>query len=560
MAKRFLTLLLITALALGLCAGGVMAEEEKTVNTYTLMAKATPTQGNWSEMWFFEYIEDMLGIKVDITQVSEESFDEKKNLAFATNSIPDFFVGGLTDVDIVTYANQGFIVPLEEYITDENTPVITSWFRAIDGYESALYYPDGHIYNMQGFNTIPREQSTQRYWINKTWAETAIGKLPATTDEYYEFLKYIKDNDMDGDGDVANEIPLGGKFKTIGAQASYYDSMLPILFAFGMTERTIEAMDGTVQFNPTSPNYKEFLKYMNKLYTEGLLDNEYFTQTDDQYKAKIAQGVVGAFNDYACWVSDPTENWKNFSSNYPMTSEVNDQQIWGARDLQLIRQFVITNKCADPGDLLRLANFTMTSGYNGPNDELDEEFIAMLGDDLETVIRRDSGSLSQDRGAELGTWEKYPEYGWYWDEYEDDFGKFWSITQKYPEDEYAGQNDFRDAIMSPSAFPVSYYRLARQSTDKEWQLTADVAEYNTPFYHIGWSNNIKFDEKEAEDLSLLQVDLEAYADQMISKFIIGDLDIDAEFDNYVEGCKTRGLDRYVEIYQSAYDRWASAGK
>ena len=31
---------------------------------------------------------------------------------------------------------------------------------------------------------------------------------------------------------------------------------------------------------------------MNKLYTEGLLDAEYFTQTADQFKAKLAQGFV----------------------------------------------------------------------------------------------------------------------------------------------------------------------------------------------------------------------------------------------------------------------------
>ena len=57
------------------------------------------------------------------------------------------------------------------------------------------------------------------------------------------------------------------------------------MFGFGMTERTKEAVDGVVQYNPAQPVFKEFLKYMNKLYTEGLLDSAYFTQTDDQYKA-----------------------------------------------------------------------------------------------------------------------------------------------------------------------------------------------------------------------------------------------------------------------------------
>ena len=42
---------------------------------------------------------------------------------------------------------------------------------------------------------------------------------------------------------------------------------------------------------------------------------------------------------------------------------------------------------------------------------------------------------------------------------------------------------------------------------------------------------------------------------MIGRFISSDADIDAEFDEFVEGMKSRGVDRYVEIYQVAHDRW-----
>ena len=55
-------------------------------------------------------------------------------------------------------------------------------------------------------------------------------------------------------------------------------------------------------------------------------------------------------------------------------------------------------------------------------------------------------------------------------------------------------------------------------------------------------------------MSLLESDLASYVDQMVSKFIIGDVSIDNEWDNFVKGCESRGIARYVEIYQTAYDR------
>lgn len=556
--KRLVTLLLSLALVLSLCTFAI-AESETEVKTYSLMARVSATQGNWDNYWFFEYIEEKLGIAFDITQVSEESFEEKKNLAFATNTLPDLFTGGLSDADIAMYGAQGIIVPLEDYINEEYTPVIKAWFDIIDGYEAALYYPDGHIYNMQGFMIVPRELPTQRYWINNEWATKAIGKLPETIDEYYEYLKYVKENDMNGDGDASNEIPLGGKYKTINTvNASYYDAIRPTIFAFGITERQFEAFDGVVQYNPASAQWKEFLAFMNKCYAEGLLDNEYFTQTDDQYKAKLAQGVVGAFNDWASWLNIPEDEiWMQYTSNTPMTSESFTEKRWGARDLQLVRQFVITNQCEDPQDLMRLANFTMTDDFDGPDAYLSDERTELVGDYKDLLILDESGRLSQWRGAKLGTWDAHPDWGWSWKELEDEFGKYWAVDMDYPKDEYPTMNNFLETIMSPNVFPIPNQRLERQTTVKEDTLTSQVAEYNTPYAYVGWSDNIKLTAEEADEVAMLQVDIEAYVDQMYGKFIVGEADLEAEYDAYVEGLKARGLDRYVEIYQTAYDRWAA---
>ena len=78
---------------------------------------------------------------------------------------------------------------------------------------------------------------------------------------------------------------------------------------------------------PTVPVYKEFLKYMNKLYSEELTDQEYFSQTDDLRKAKQAQGLVACFTDHAAWLNIPDEDiWRQYGSIEPMTSEFNSKK------------------------------------------------------------------------------------------------------------------------------------------------------------------------------------------------------------------------------------------
>src|SRR5690625_6667301 len=56
-----------------------------------------------------------------------------------------------------------------------------------------------------------------------------------------------------------------------------------LMGAFGyLGSNDINVIDDEVIFVPETDNYKEFLKYMNKLYSEGLLDQETFTQDAQQ--------------------------------------------------------------------------------------------------------------------------------------------------------------------------------------------------------------------------------------------------------------------------------------
>ena len=57
------------------------------------------------------------------------------------------------------------------------------------------------------------------------------------------------------------------------------------------------------------------------------------------------------------------------------------------------------------------------------------------------------------------------------------------------------------------------------------------------------------------EISKLAADYESYALECRDKFITGDMDIEKEYDSYVEKVRTMGLTRALEIKQDAYDRY-----
>ena len=57
---------------------------------------------------------------------------------------------------------------------------------------------------------------------------------------------------------------------------------------------------------------------------------------------------------------------------------------------------------------------------------------------------------------------------------------------------------------------------------------------------------------------LISTDLEAYVEQMEAQMIIGEIDIETGFDTMVKGCQDRNLSRYLQILQTAYDRYVDA--
>lgn len=66
--------------------------------------------------------------------------------------------------------------------------------------------------------------------------------------------------------------------------------------------------------------------------------------------------------------------------------------------------------------------------------------------------------------------------------------------------------------------------------------------------------NVFFTEDEIEEIGILKTDIESYVMQKYAQWIV-EGGVDAEWDTFQAQLKKMNVDRYIELYQTAYDRY-----
>ena len=97
-------------------------------------------------------------------------------------------------------------------------------------------------------------------------------EMPTTTDELEEVLKAFKAQDANGNGDPNDEIPF-----STDPNNKYLEGMTGY-FGMPMTKEALTVVDGETAYAGLSSEYRQCLSWLNRLYEQGLIDTEIFTQ------------------------------------------------------------------------------------------------------------------------------------------------------------------------------------------------------------------------------------------------------------------------------------------
>lgn len=480
----------------------------------------------WEDLASAQALEELTGIDFDYVTPPDTDFQTKLNLAFASDELPDVIFGAgskLSNSQQADYGSQGRLLALEDLI-DKYAPNLKAILDKHPEFKKSITAPDGHIYSLP--RLYPEESSNPLYisplWYNGDWLEKlGVKELPKTTDDLYDLLVRFKNEDPNGNG-KQDEIPLSDGNKLLLIRTW----LMP---AFGMKSQTIEEVDGKVRFAAATDEYKEYLAFLNKCYSEGLLDKEVFSQSADQYQGNTETNKVGLFGAYASYMS--TGKNPDDAITDPMfqqlTSDVQDTPLAPGHPRVSTGTFAITNKCASPEAAMRWADYLYT----------------------------DEGAALMSQGPE-GNWWKYEENS------DGEKVRVYTGEDKQKMEEDRGKVGMDYGLVTPG--------VAVDSSDDPVRANADdpLQTKWTKFYE----NEIKekvmscaevpfpvvyMTKDEIDKVAENSTDITTYVEQMEAKFITGVESLD-KYDDYVKTLKDMGLDDYVKVYQEAYDRWAKA--
>jgi len=539
--KKSLTkaLLLLSLVALYGCGGHSQKDSKKsdvTVNKTgfpiveeTLnMTMIAPGAGlaEWADMPTLTSYAEMTNIDWKFTTPPLTDFATKLNLAFASGDIQDVIFGAsssnLTRGMEVDYGSQGILLPLEDYI-DEYAPNLAKILEENPDIRKSITSPDGHIYSLPSI-----DRSATAIWIrgpiwyNGQWLDALdVKEVPKTIDEFYELLVRMRDEDPNGNG-KKDEIPL--------TDVKMESTRPWLLGAFGIKAFGIEEVDGKVRYAPITDNYRGYLEFMNKLYTESLLDKEVFSQSDEQKKGKGQNNQIGVFPD---WYSFFTLGQNEDEAlNNPMfqtlTSDYSKEPLVAGSPRMGTGTFAITSNCESPEAAMRWVDYLYSAEgrqfFNqGPEGEMWEYAENSKGEQVRVFTDKVDLDATEDFRGTIT-----PDYG--------------IQMPGYSVDLPALKKDVDDPDTTP------FQEFIKSETE---QKIAPFAEVAFPVTYLT--------KEEQDSVSAVATDLQTYIEQMEAKFITGveKLD-DAGWDKYVETIKSMGVEDYVKVYQQVYDRWAKS--
>jgi putative aldouronate transport system substrate-binding protein len=464
---------------------------------------------NLNDILLWNDYKKLTNVNVEWTDVIREQMVEKRNIVMASGDLPDAFYGNRFSVaDLQKYGQQGAFIPLNNLI-EKYAPNLKKLMDQDASIKKAITMVDGNIYSVPtlvdpNFKAV---KTAQYLWYQKSLLDKLGLSAPKTTDEFYNFLKKVKETEP-------NLIPLSG-----GASASNF--IPTIEGSWGLADHGMghpyvdtDPKTNALRFIPAASEYKEMLQYINKLFTEGLLDKDTFSASVDQ---QIANGIAGKYAVLPGGDPGPVMKQNGYIPGVTLKGPHGDE--------------LFSNTISN---IFHTGNFVITK--NNKNPEATMRWV--------DYFYSDEGSKLQFMGVENTTYKKLTDGSL---DYVD------SIKQNpngLTQDQAVSQYLTWVGVGYPGIIKQEYFK-GNEGTQKSLQAVKNV---EAQFPKDVWGPFI-FTQEETDRMNALKADIETYVKESQAKFITGNLAF-TEWDKYVATLQKMGLDDYMKIYKAAYDRYS----
>lgn len=502
---------------------------EKKELSFITSAPATTTQEP-NEKLIFQRMEEQTNVHIEWTCFVEDQFADKKNLALAQfGNLPDgLFTAGMSDYDLLRYAKQGIIIPLENLI-DKYMPNLQAVFEKYPEYRTMCTAPDGHIYSFPWIEQLGEgKEAIQAIggipYINKKWLDYLGLEVPSTVDELEQVLIAFRDHadeleqEFEIEGDVIpmsfiiNNGDQDPAFLINGFGEGYGD--VPDHFA--VTD------EGKVIYTVVQEGYREGIQWLHELVEEDLVDPEAFTQEWSTYVAKGKNHRYGL-----CFT-------------------------WDIANVDNYEDYVMMPALAGPDGLVNITrqNASETSGFDRGrcvlttscrDTALAAAWIDQMYAPLQSV-QNNWGTYGEKDTANIFELSTNNEGG--------EMLRHLELGDNSPVEVRQAQS-----VNGPLAVLNDYYDVyVTQPDDAKWRLDNMHEVYLDDMHTQYVYPNVFMNIEDTNKVSQYDTDIRKYAEQKKADWILNG-GIEEEWDSYLEKMEEYGLSDYLEIKQKYFDQY-----
>jgi putative aldouronate transport system substrate-binding protein len=475
--------------------------------------KQQQVMNSWDAIEAFRMIEEKTNVKIEWMHPPVGGEREQLNVLIAAHNLPDIIY---TDWDAIAggpgkMIADEIIIDIDPLVKQYASNLLAYWEKN-PGLKMYTYTDEKECYGMPYY--WPEQGGYLfhfGYVIRGDWAEKLGIKHPSNVDEWYTYLKAVKTGDPNENGQ-ADELPF---------IAQGYDGLLETQRMLGIEPRAFFYVEnGDLVSAIHQDGYREWLATMRKWYAEGLIDPDVLSTNRALIDNKVLTNRAGAY-------------WSGAGTGQ-LGLYMKQKQNEGDTVFSLNPVPMPTTKSGERLGWLKIMP-SIASGITTAN-KYPKETVKYFD-----YFFSDEGHLLSQLGPE---------------------GKAYTMNNGNIEfTEYCTNNpqglSFDSALIQYGMAPDSFtgYQLAgywefnisftpqAASSNEIW---GDYTVYKLP-------RALRFSIDESSTVASITNDIRTLSEEVVSKIILGQTDINA-LDGFLQQAEKTGYNDLFAIYKNAYQR------
>ena len=398
------------------------------------------------------------------------------------------------------------MVELTDELLEQYAPTWKAFFDENPEYYNAAKYEGDHLYSLPYIRTLEADRGVRDiWWINKNWLDELNLKMPETLDDFINVLRAFRDNA--GTGSIPeNVMPwyfcfnsmIGGQFDFLGTYG---------IEAYDTTYMALND-EGQVINYATDPRLKSAVQTLSSMYAEGLIAKESFTESAARYVERIntvaETPYIGVFTGY--WAAnDEYVPMTLFQSVEGVEPTIRSQPIGVTRN-----RMVLFEECDHPEKVLEIM-----------------EWVAQEGNTMFNEFGLEGEGWDYDAATDTYTVHKNE-----------------STVVHAPSNAWPGL--LNDRFKGRVVYDEDHSWAKRMDAIELYgDNIMDESRIIPPMY-MSTSATKKADEYRSTIFT-------KYVGPLMRSWILGQADVVADWDEYLQQLNALGLKEYIAIYQEAYD-------